>query len=236
MTDYKNTARLIVCILLLITFGIVFGLLYLISYIITTPGSVLLFFVIFHLGLKFIINLITFPGSFWVIKKSIEKNFSRLMTSQLSFRLGELVEFLNENSSTPQSRNYINISSIIQSISKIIENLQMLEAHSLIKPKQQELLKILLSLYSNLDQIKLKYSDATCSLLEWCKELPCSIDQVCVYPENLQSSIDVCRETNILIHGSNVFGYLDYMRSDLINKFKCEQTWIEMNDRTKLDW
>lgn len=234
----KNYLRLAAILLIVSTLlAAIIIIFYILSLILTSIGSLILFTLCLILSVRLLIRLIIFPGSVWFWRRSIEKNYSRIVSYQLILRTKELYTLLQNEMSSNQSSNYSNLILIIECLSNIVENLQALEAHYQINSMQQTLLSSLKKLISFLQGIIVIYKDNTFDLIAFCNDPPCRIEEITFVKDTLRLPTEIYKELEpLLSEGIKLFASLDYMRVDLQNKIKCEQLWLEMDDNVKIDW
>lgn len=217
--------------------SIIFSIFYFLSYLLTSLGSILTFIILFYIILKFILKIATFPGSFWYWRRTLEKNYSKIISYQLTLRTKELYTFLQNQISSNNSANYCNLPVIVDTVQKTIDNMKSLKKDNEILECQEKLALVLGNLMEYLANVKVKYGEQKVSLLDWCREIPCNIDSLEFDQENLVLPTGIYKELEgLLVNGVKIFGSLDYMRADLMSKIKCEQIWLEVDSSTKLDW
>lgn len=217
--------------------SIIFSIFYFLSYLITLLGSILTFIMLFYIILKFILQVATFPGSFWYWRRTLEKNYSKIISYQLTLRTKELYTFLQNQISSNNSANYCNLPVIVDTIQKTIDNMKSLKKDYKVSEYQEKLTSMLENLMEYLASIKVKYNEKKISLLDWCKDIPCSLESLEFDQETLILPTGIYKELEgLLANGVKVFGCLDYMRVDLMSKIKCEQIWLDVDSSTKLDW
>ncbi|OMJ81033.1 hypothetical protein SteCoe_18596 [Stentor coeruleus] len=191
---------------------------------------------LFYIILKFILQIATFPGSFWYWRRTLEKNYSKIISYQLTLRTKELYTFLQNQISSNNSANYCNLPVIIDTIQKTIDNMKNLKKDYKVSECQEKLTSMLENLMEYLAGIKVKYNEKKISLLDWCKDIPCSLESLEFDQETLILPTGIYKELEgLLVNGVKVFGCLDYMRVDLMSKIKCEQIWLDVDSSTKLD-
>lgn len=231
--DIKIVRKIAAAFVILVLLTIVFSIFYLVSYLVTAVGALLLFVIFVHSLARFLIRVVVFPGSNWYFRRTIEKNFANITAHQLQHRLFELNSFLHL--SPNRSKSHINLPMIIETISNIAFTLQSLEIRMQTTPGQKKLLQNLLELTEYLNTLTVNYFEKKVPLLDWCRDQPCPIEEITLDP--LLANPKALDELEVILKKpSELFGFLDYMRVDLMNRFDCEQVWLEMNDHTKIDW
>lgn len=229
--------NLILSIIALSLISILFLLFFKLSNLITPIGSFLSFLYILYISLKFILRITTFPGSFWYWRRTLEKNYSKIISYQLTLRTKELYTFLQDQMTSNSSENCYSLPAIVDTVQKAVDNMKSLQKDDSISRYQGKFLKVLMSLMSFLDKVKVRHLDQKMLLLEYCRELPCSIENVKFDLETLSLPTEIYKNLEPLLNnGIRLFACLDYMRADLMSKIKCEQVWIKTEDSVKLDW
>ena len=238
MSQVKKALRcLIPSFLALLLLSLVFTIFYLLSYLLTSTGSFLLFILLLYLATKVIIKVTTFPGSILFWRMSIERYYAAMTVHQLKHRIADLKSFLKFSQASSQSKNFLNLPSIIDKFQKVSQSLQMLQSQSLITRKQSQFLQVFSSLIKYLSNLMVTFSDTTMPLIDWCREQPCGIESISLTAESLSLNSDCLGAVEAcLASPGEVFGTLDFMRADLMSKVTCEQVWLEMNDHVKIDW
>ena len=232
-----NVKALIALTFFLAFFSFLFMIFYFLSYLLTSLGSLILFLVLFSFFTKQLIKSLIFPGSVWYWRRSIERNFSSILSHQLKIRISEFKSFLELSSSSPSSLSYCNLPMILSTLSKTITTLKALQHSSSLNSSQTIFLNLLGSLSQFSENVQLEFQDQTFSLSSWCRDLPCPIENCKVLYQNLQIPVQTFEKIERMLEDSEkLFMSLDYMRADILCTFKCEQIWVEMPDSTRIDW
>ena len=255
LSDHKEHLILIAVLIWII--GIIFSLFYLLSYLITSYGSIFLFLCflvfLFHLGTR----VATFPGAYSIWLRIIERSNMKSISMQACKRLEILMMILL----LIKDSNFIEIYdrlafSTLQSIPKYLDriqrNLSNLKPTGLI-PEQDLIESNIARLLKSLQDIKMPNENLT--LYNFLSK-----PRLIRKPEfsNLNSVNDALEVSDILYNILKNFikepdsfkdlakslnfkaqvplGSIDYMRFDVIDKFKAEQVWVTALDGTKIDW
>ena len=245
---------LLVCVVLtLLSLSMIF--LYYLSYIITSPGSVLLFLISLWLLLRLAVKILVFPGSCWFWKRSIEASFCVEMSNQVYYKVRDLRLYLQSIQSQDHFSYQTNSSALIDSLTERLTSVKECAKLS----KAQEALYRRLEEMKNLLQetIVIINSADSFNMWEWLQthaNLPEPNNIVYEdYPDCVQAKkvIRLCTELEESLYKScgnakimqkvrrwafdDTLGSIHYLRGDLLKRFNCEQIWVQC-DKSKIDW
>lgn len=230
---------------------------YILSYFVTTIGAVVVFVSVIALLIYFLSRLATFPGGYYIWRRTLEKscctNIVQITQKNLEV-LSFLLECVKENCfETIYDRvSFGTLQSIPKQIERIVKNYEGLEVS--ISPEQltiltgfQSIQACLKSLNFTSGQLEQNLYDFLLNPKLYRKALFPSTDSI---PQALQTISSI---QSILTHALTekitckdiinfftskeffLFGSLDYMRTDVITKLEAEQIWITSFDGCKLD-
>ncbi|OMJ78947.1 hypothetical protein SteCoe_21119 [Stentor coeruleus] len=243
---------------LLSLFILILYIFYLISQIITSFGSILLFIFCLHCILKLIVRLSVFPGSFWLWKRSIESHFCREMCLQLLQKVQDLricLEILLDKSSDCEKVEFFEraIEATTYSkrmISTIIETYEIEEKNKTLTKQGATLFSILKDFQCSLQVCRICSETKSESIWDFIDEAQDDKDwQGLVsedYPKNesITNSHTICLnlESRLLESCGNVnifnkvkrwlfdstLGTYDQMRLELQSRYDCEPISLQI--------
>ncbi|OMJ94397.1 hypothetical protein SteCoe_2449 [Stentor coeruleus] len=241
----KNIAGKVIILVLTVIFIILLLISYFLSYLITEIGGVIVLLVMLYTLTSFLTNLLVFPGSYKFWLRMVESNFSRELSTQSMMKLTNLIAYLQclKNPSYGHNFTETTIRLFQKLISTLINNFTELESQNIITDEQKELLYSLQILKINLK----------CADVNNFEGVEISVWELIENPENdvfigKADEIDKCilacenviriigqRANRGILRGGFLLGTDNYMRVDLLRRFKCEQFWVNGADGIKLD-
>lgn len=241
-------------ILFLIISSVTFSVFYILSYMLTSFGSLALFVFSIWLFLRLVAKILVFPGSCWFWKRSIEANFCHELSNNVFYKVRDLRQYLlaikNQDRFNLQSNSSVLIESVIERFQSIAGYSKLSRFQSRFVDQLEELRKTL--------QDTMVIIDSSCSksLWEWLQERVSRSDPSDIvyedYPDCHQAKrlIKICEELESGLLKScgttttrkrlsrwlfdDTIGNIHYMREDLIRRYSCEQIWVTSNN-AKID-
>lgn len=210
--------------------------LYILSYYITTLGALIIFLILSYLGFQIFAYFTLFPPCFPMYTKPIIKNYSKISTFALKHQANEFCSIIDNIKTGSNSYLCFNLISSLDSFFSSLQILQSLKYPNTLTPCQQELLTILQQITDSLSQIQLLYSDQAYTLKDWYDKRPCGLEKCEFIKETLTLSPAFVELDKLLERNSEIFSSLNCLRADLVNKYDCQRTAVEMFDKVKLDW
>ena len=255
----SKKAKLIVIVtgiclaILLILLTILFF--YLLSYIISTPGSVILFIVFLWLTLRLAVKILVFPGSCWFWKRSIEAAFCIELSNQIYYKIRDLRNYLQAIQNQERVNYQSNCPMILESI---LERYGSFMSYRKLNKRQLRLFDYIGSIKKLLQETTVIIdSNYSKNMWEWLQERLYSPEPSDIVYEDYpdchfaKKLISTCIETEKSLLKScgsakkaekisrwlfdDTLGNIHYLREDLLMRFKAEQIWINC-DKIKLDW
>lgn len=253
VTNRTKKAILISSILLslLLILTLLLIIFYYLSYLTSTPGSILIFLLLFWLLLRQTVQILVFPGAckFWL--RSIESSFCIEMSTQLLFKVRDLRHYVE----SLKSQEFMNLESdIIGMIESIFDISSRIAAKKPWSRSQKLFYSLLADLKTDLLASNVVVdSSASMNLWEWLiakRKKPSTSVVFEDYPEftSVQKVIQDCEalEERLRMAAGPVgwvdklrrwaqddfMGSADYMREDLHSRFKCEHFCVG----GKTDW
>ncbi|OMJ74421.1 hypothetical protein SteCoe_26637 [Stentor coeruleus] len=198
-----------------------------------------------YLLARFLTNLLVFPGSYKLWLRITESNFSTELSAQSITKLTNLKIYLQSLKDPSYEHNFpeTTIRLFSKLIITLINNYSELEAQNLITNEQK-------ILFTSLQILKTKFINTEVTSEDGMK---INIWQLIENPESeifrgRVEEIDKCifaceqviriigeRSNRGVIRGGFLLGTDNYMRVDLLRRFKCEQFWIDGMNGAKLD-
>lgn len=241
----KSIAGKVTILILTVIFIILLLISYFLSYLITEIGGVIVLLIMLYTLTSFLTNLLVFPGSYKFWLRMIESNFSRELSAQSIIKLTNLIAYLQclKDPSYGNSFPETTIRLFQKLITTLINNFSELESQNIITNEQKELL-------CSLQLLKIKLM---CTDVNNYEGVINSVWGLIGDPENenfigQSDEIDKCilacedviriisqRANRGIIRGGFLLGTDNYMRVDLLRRFKCEQFWVDGADGAKLD-
>jgi hypothetical protein len=236
---------------------ILFSIFYVISYVTTVPGALLLFCISLF-GLFFIATrLATFPGAYSFWRKTLERSCMQSISTNLAKKLDILslvLQCLQDNSLCEiyERVSLSTLQSVPRALERVVRNLAASESST---PAQQEFLQVLTALVRLLKEIKFTTKRGEESFYAFlvapvvhrkvesvnCEQVKSAID--CIgqaymmlirelkQPETIRKMISWANPCRPVLLGS-----IDYMRNDVVERLKAEQVWVTASDGVQLDW
>jgi hypothetical protein len=228
---------------------------YMISYIATTPGAIILFFIFIWLLLRLAIKILVFPGSCWFWKRSIEASFCVEISNQIYYKVRDLRLYLQAIQNQEKFSYQTNTPGLIESL---LDKMKSIKNYTKLSKFQEILYKRLEDIKkSMLETVVIINSADSHNLWDWVQiKLEAPEPNVIVYedyPDCQQSKklIKQCADLEESLYKScgaaklpqqikrwlfdDTLGNIHYLREDLLKRFNCEQIWIE-GDAGKIDW
>lgn len=251
-----NRDKFVILVLLTWVLTGLFIIFYILSYFVTVLGSLLVFIMLVMSLIYFATRIATFPGAFFLWRRTLEKSCLHKISINAQSKL-EILKFMliciqESTFHTIYDRiSFHTLQSIPKTLEKIIKNLEYLKTIS-ITPEQSKALNLFLALDQSIKKIILSVKNREKSLYMFLIDPKVYTNPVFNSTDEVKIAIELCNSIQILIQQSIkdtntlkdllnfrqpvLFGSLDYMRSEVINKHKAEQVWIESYDKTKIDW
>ena len=244
----------IICVLILLL-SLSFLTFYLLSYVLTTIGSILLFLLSIWLLLRLAVQILVFPGSCWFWKRSIEANFCYELSNNVYYKIRDLKQYLkavqNQERFSLQSNSAYLIESIIDRLRSVSAECKLSDLQSKFMQRLEVLKQVLQETMVIIDSTSSK------SMWDWLQERVTRPDPTDIvyedYPDCHQAKrlISLCCELEEGLLQScgatsnmkrlkrwvfdDTIGSIDYMREDLKRRYKCEQIWVQSFDKRKID-
>jgi alpha/beta superfamily hydrolase len=207
------------------------------SYYLSFYIALLLLLLIIWCILRFLINLLVFPGSYKFWLKLIESHYSKELSDQASQKLGNFSKYLISLKGSNESQTFSESSIRLYQklISSLINNFSYLEVEGQITSDQKAFLLKLTGLKTLLLTTKVDLiDDFQLNIWEFIenpesgatvKDL--DLLEACIKTtEELVQFIQM-KANRSFVRGGFLFGTLEYMRADLFKRFTCEQFWVE---------
>lgn len=239
--------------------ALIYYLFYLLSFLVTSTGSVIAFAASFYFSIRLIVKVLIFPGSFGLWKRSLEVHFCKEMSAQLLQKASDLqlgLQVLLNNCSASEKESFLSKQDCCLEAKRMVEGLitqlSVLKEENKLTKYQSELLELLLRLQNSIEEIGI-VGDEVASLWEWFEEVRDEADWVDVvfedFPYNTAAKkalkvTQVLKDRLMLSCGKlplkqsiqrwfsdTTFGNLDQMRVELKMRFPCEE--VKINE---LDW
>lgn len=241
----KSIGGKIIVSILIILFLLLVGICYILSYLITYLGSILLLILLLWMIFKSLTKLLVFPGSYKLWLRMIECNFSKELSTQASTKLSHLIIFLqsfkHHQAELPFSESTVRL--FPKLITTLINNFVQIELEDTITNDQRLLLRLLQDLRAQLSTIKVKSLDNNFLTIWEVIENP-EFDSYIGEGSEIDSCVkslnDIIRLINdkadrSMLRGGYLLGTENYMRVDLMRRFRCEQFWITGSEGAKID-
>ena len=197
----------LLCLFALLVFYLLFSVFALLSRLITVPGSILVAVCLILLLLRLAMEILIFPGSLKLWKRSIESHFCQEMATQILLRVKDLqvaLEILLDTSNEKDKSEFLPRSIDASThakrmISTIIHAFYELQEQNLITKHQKALLDLMFELQTALVDTKIIVNGSeTCTMWDWMDSTTDEHDWVNVIFEdfpgnsNAQYSLSVC--------------------------------------------
>lgn len=241
----NNLAGKVVVLILILILMIMSTISYFLSYLITEIGGVLVLLLMVYLLTRFLTNLLVFPGSYRFWLRMMESNFSTELSAQSISKLTNLKTYLQSLKDPAYEHNFpeTTVRLFSKLITTLINNYSELETQNLITNEQKILftsLQILKTKLMNTEVI----SDDGIKINVWGLIENPEVEVFRGRVEEIDKCVFACeqvmriigeRANRGIIRGGFLLGTDNYMRVDLLRRFKCEQFWIDGVNGAKLD-
>ena len=192
---------------------------------------------------KTAIRIVIYPGSCWFWRRSMEASFCKELSKRLKSKVHELRDLLEEINTQPTYVSPLGYFSKAV-ISNLVENFEKIDQKKALTPYQTQLYYLLKELVFVLSRVEVQLTNGKMNLWDWlgCEDPSCHIDFE--KNPNVKEAICICvriEETLGLSCGKTNFfnkvrrwifdttlGNLEYMRADLLQRFNCEQVWVDV--------
>ena len=246
---------LIILLLLLLT--IILALLVILVHFLTVSLSSLIFSIILYLIFRKLVSLSIYPGSSRFVRKSLESTYRKELSQQIHekiIHLRDYLELLILRSTRIKDYKIENIKIFISSLITVYSQMAKLSSH------QKEMLNYIKVLKDHLSETKITINDSEdFSLFDFLEiRKDCSnIFKISLkdfaQTSSAGKSLEICNNFKTFLENSfessswlrsayhylfdDSIGSIDYMRADLLNRFKCTEFQLSRdNDKYKVDW
>lgn len=249
-------SNLLILLLILLLTALATLLIILVHFL-TVSLSSLIFTLILYLIFRKLAYLSIYPGSSRLVRKSLESTYRKELSQQIHekiIHLRDYLELLILRSSRTKDYKIENIKVFISSLITVYSQMKKLSS------RQQKMLNYIKTLKSHLSETIVTINDnEDFTLLDFLEiRKDCSnVFKISLKDFNQTSaagkSLETCNNFKTFLENSfesgswirSAFHYLlddsigsiDYMRADLLNRFKCTEFQISCaKDKCKVDW
>ncbi|CAD8061629.1 unnamed protein product [Paramecium sonneborni] len=235
---------------------LIFGILYLIDWLIVLHFGYLghfIFFVGFYVFIKNTIRLFVFPGSYWLWRRNVENRYAKALARRANKRMEDLQNLIRKLLQLPDIKE-VNVEDLVpikKTLQSFLNTFSSLNYRKELNEQQKHLFGLCQQLEQNLKDILIESKplydllDNPLEVINYCKQNFNVDSEQCsnllIILENLIDQLQGIYETKNIIQNierwifNKTLGTVDQMRVELENTFKTKRFKVQGYDGKLID-